>query len=367
MSIHRLLSRNPCNDSAEYLIVSQYFSFADLFAGIGGIRMGFEACGGKCVCTSEWDPYAQKIYRANFQDDHKILGDITKIRPSDLPDFDVLLAGFPCQPFSIAGVSKKNSMGKSHGFRDRTQGTLFFNVASVLDAKRPVAFLLENVKNLVSHDHGHTFEVIMQTLAELGYVTSWKIIDGQAFVPQHRERTLIVGFRKDVGFQWPPLPKESHFLGEILHRKGDWLAWDEGRYTTSAGLALPKYTLSDHLWSYLKAYKEKHRAAGNGFGYSLFTHQDMSRTLSARYGKDGSECLIFQGKDRNPRRLTPRECARLMGFPDTFKIPVSDTRAYHAFGNSVVVPVMRWIAKGMVPYVHKALQTSYSPKNKAAI
>lgn len=343
------------------------FTFADLFAGIGGIRLGFETVGGRCVYTSEWDTYAQSVYRANFTDDHGIAGDITQINASSLPDFDVLLAGFPCQPFSIAGVSKKISLGRAHGFRDKTQGTLFFNVASILDAKRPSAFLLENVKNLVSHDHGKTFKVIMETLSELGYWTTWRVIDGQAFVPQHRERTLIIGFSRDVGFAWPELPAEKHCLGEILHRTGDIIPGDCGRYTGDNGLALPKYTLSDHLWEYLQAYKDKHRAAGNGFGFSLFGSKDISRTLSARYHKDGSECLISRGKTRNPRRLTPRECARLMGFPDSFRIPVSDTRAYHAFGNSVVVPVMQWIAAGMLPFIRKAMQASFPHEQRKAV
>ena len=332
-----------------------FFTFADLFAGIGGIRLGFESIGGKCVYTSEWDSYAQKTYAANHHDSHQIAGDITQIDPASIPDFDVLLAGFPCQPFSIAGVSKKQSLGRPTGFQDATQGTLFFHVANILDIKRPAAFMLENVKNLLSHDKGRTFRIIMETLHEIGYTATHIVADAQNFVPQHRERTLIAGFHRDVGFTWPKEPQGKHTLSEILHRTGDVIPSDNGKYTQPDGSVLSKYTLTDKLWSYLQAYAAKHRAKGNGFGCSVVTPNDIARTLSARYYKDGSEILIYQGEGRNPRRLTPRECARLMGYDDNFIIPVSDTRAYKQFGNSVAVPVMKWAAQCMAPYIQKAM------------
>lgn len=335
------------------------FDFIDLFAGIGGIRIPFEEIGGRCVFTSEWDSYAQKTYLANFPASHQIAGDITQINEKDVPDHDVLLAGFPCQPFSIAGVSKKNALGRAHGFADETQGTLFFDVARIIAHKRPRAFLLENVKNLQSHDKGRTFEVIRRVLSQdLGYSINFKIIDGAHFVPQHRERLLIVGFRESVAFDWQILDlpaKEKRRLDQILHRtdgREPVIAADEDRYFDQAKRRVnPKYTLTDHLWNYLQRYKEKHEAKGNGFGFGLVSSKNIARTLSARYYKDGSEILINQGSRKNPRRLTPRECARLMGYPDTFKIPVSDTRAYKQFGNSVVVPVIREVARIMRPFV----------------
>ncbi len=334
------------------------FTFIDLFAGIGGIRMAFEEGLGRCIYTSEWDHFAQKTYAANFPMLHPIAGDITQVNEQDIPDHDVLLAGFPCQPFSIAGVSKKNALGRKHGFADETQGTLFFDVARIIKAKQPRAFLLENVKNLQAHDKGRTFEVIKRTLTEdLGYHIYWKVIDGAHFVPQHRERILIAGFREPVGFDWAALQlpeKGTIKLAHILHKtNGDEpnLPWDEGRYFDHVKQQVnKKFTLSDHLWSYLQDYAAKHRAKGNGFGFGLVTGKDISRTLSARYYKDGSEILIKQPR-KNPRRLTPRECARLMGLPDTFRIPVSDTRAYKQFGNCVVVPVIKEAALLMSQFI----------------
>jgi DNA (cytosine-5)-methyltransferase 1 len=276
---------------------------------------------------------------------------------TDIPDHDVLLAGFPCQPFSIAGVSKKNALGKAHGFACETQGTLFFDVARIIEEKQPRAFLLENVKNLVSHDKGRTFDVIRRTLThDLGYHIHYRVIDGAHFVPQHRERILIVGFREPTNFDFDALPlpaKGRRTLREILHKTDGSeppLPWDGDRFFNHAKQQVdPKYTLTDKLWAYLQGYAEKHRAKGNGFGFGLVTPDSVTRTLSARYYKDGSEILVYQGKKANPRRLTPRECARLMGFPDTFRIPVSDTRAYKQFGNSVVVDVMAHVASLMQP------------------
>jgi DNA (cytosine-5)-methyltransferase 1 len=331
------------------------FTFIDLFAGIGGIRLGFEAHGGHCVFTSEWNAFAQKTYLANFPIDnaHVFAGDITAIDAMDIPDHDVLLAGFPCQPFSIAGVSKKNALGRPHGFECTTQGTLFFDVARIVATKRPAAFLLENVKNLLSHDRGNTFRVILQTLRdELGYDVHYKVIDGRHFTPQHRERIIIVGFREKTGFSWEDLqlPVDGHRLASILHPQDGSEAIEEPYTSGALGKVNPKYTLTPNLWAYLQAYKEKHTAAGNGFGFGLAYPDSVTRTLSARYHKDGSEILVWQGKGKRPRRLTPRECARLMGYPDTFKIPVSDTQAYRQFGNSVVMPVMREVGRIMAPH-----------------
>jgi DNA (cytosine-5)-methyltransferase 1 len=357
------------NQAALKLVRSQKaeadFTFIDLFAGIGGLRRGFESIGGQCVFTSEWDKYSQKTYRANFpDDDHEINGDITKIAVEDIPMHDVLLAGFPCQPFSIAGVSKKNALNRPHGFEDKTQGTLFFNVAKILEHHRPSAFLLENVRNLVGHDKGNTFKVITQTLDELDYDVSYRVIDGRHWTPQHRERIFIVGFRKDLGqsaFKMEDfkLPGDRPTLGSILH-PGDGSEIPDQRFTVgNSGRVSEKYTLTDKLWDYLQRYKEKHQAAGNGFGFGLVGPDDVTRTLSARYYKDGSEILVRQEDNKNPRRLTPRECARLMGFDEAqgndFIIPVSDTQAYRQFGNSVVVPVIKAIAGHMKPNLLAAI------------
>jgi len=330
------------------------FTFIDLFAGIGGIRVGFEKSGGHCVFTSEWDKYAVKTYCENFATNHPVEGDITKVAVEDIPDHDVLLAGFPCQPFSIAGVSKKNSLGRLHGFEDKTQGTLFFDVARIIKEKQPKAFLLENVKNLMSHDKGRTFQIIKETLQdELGYKIYPKIVDAKGFVPQHRERIYIVGFRDETDFSWDAFllkDKTSKTMGDILHSQ-DGSEKPEKDYTLGVNAKVnKKYILSDKLWSFLYGYAAKHKAKGNGFGYGMVTKKSISRTLSARYYKDGSEILINRGKG-NPRRMTPRECARIMGYPDNFKIPVSDTQSYKQFGNSVVMPVIKEIAYIMKPHI----------------
>lgn len=391
----KLLPERPAHyDSPE-------FDFIDLFAGIGGIRRGFEEIGGRCVFTSEWNEPAVRTYKANNYADpdaHTFNSDICEVTLSKrddvtqkqvnqninkmIPDHDVLLAGFPCQPFSIAGVSKKNALGRKHGFEDKTQGTLFFDVAQILDVKRPAAFLLENVKNLKSHDKGRTLKIIMETLDELGYwvadvdindSTDPKVIDGQHFVPQHRERIVLVGFRRDLdihkGFTLTDIskvfPKKKPKLGDILEDSID-----------------DKYILTPKLWEYLFNYSIKHKAKGNGFGYGLVKKNDVTRTLSARYYKDGSEILIDRGYDHEkdlhdpinmknrPRRLTPRECARLMGYDkptgNDFRIPVSDTQAYKQFGNSVVVPVFAAVAKLMKPYIKAAKNMQARQKRKAA-
>lgn len=325
------------------------FEFIDLFAGIGGIRIAFQNLGGKCVFSSEWDKFAKKTYEANFGE--VPFGDITKIDEKTIPDHDILLAGFPCQPFSIAGVSKKNSLGRNHGFLDKTQGTLFFDIARIINHKKPKAFLLENVKNLQSHDKGNTFKVIKETLDSLGYKVYYKVLNGKSFVPQNRERILIVGFSKEIfkeneKFTFPNLPEPQKVLKDILEDKVDL-----------------KYTLTDKLWNYLQAYSKKHKEKGNGFGYGLTDLNGITRTLSARYYKDGAEILVPQGNKKNPRRLTPRECARLQGFPDNFIIPVSDNQAYKQFGNSVTVPLIQAVAKQVV----KTLLSANEPKQSKKI
>lgn len=314
------------------------FKFIDLFAGIGGFRMAFQNLGGKCVFTSEWNKFSQITYEANYGE--VPFGDITKISEDNIPNHDILLAGFPCQPFSIAGVSKKKSLGREHGFKDKAQGTLFFDIVRILEAKRPKAFLLENVKNLLSHDKKNTFKVIKGALEELGYDIHHKVLDGKHFVPQHRERIFIVGFDKEVfdgkeNFEFPELPMANHVLEEILEETVE-----------------EKYTLSDKLWKFLQGYAKKHKAKGNGFGYGLANFEGITRTMSARYYKDGSEILIPQ-ENKNPRRLTPRECARLQGYPKDFIIPVSDNQAYRQFGNSVVMPLVQHLGKEIIKSILK--------------
>ena len=303
--------RDLLHNSQSYTNSESSFRFIDLFAGIGGIRQAFETHGGRCVFTSEWNDFSKKTYLENFGDKHPFIGDIVPFPAEEVPDHDVLLGGFPCQPFSIAGVSKKNSLGKPHGFECTTQGTLFFDVARIIAVKRPKAFLLENVKNLLSHDKGNTFKVILQTLRdELNYDVHYKIIDGQHFTPQHRERIIIVGFSKETSFSWDALqlPSPGPKLGSILHKTDGsepYLAWDEDRFFNhDQKIIQPKYTLTQNLWTYLQSYAEKHRAAGNGFGFGMAYPDSVTRTLSARYYKDGSEILVWQGDKKRPRRLT---------------------------------------------------------------
>ena len=322
----------PFPDPTDYK-----FTFIDLFAGMGGFRLAMQAQGGKCVFSSEWNPFAQKTYLANFGE--MPFGDITKeeVKKYIPTQFDVLCAGFPCQPFSIAGISKKKSLGRETGFRDKTQGTLFFDVADILSRHRPKAFFLENVKNLVSHDKGNTFKIIQATLEELEYSIHYKVMDGKAYVPQHRERIMIVGFDKkryygEEKFEFPEATAPIKKIKDILEDYPD-----------------DKYTLSDKLWAYLQNYAKKHKEKGNGFGFGLVDLNGISRTLSARYYKDGSEILIPQGPSKNPRRLTPRECARLMGYPDNYIInKVSDVQAYRQCGNSVVVPLITAVSEQII-------------------
>jgi DNA (cytosine-5)-methyltransferase 1 len=315
----------------------QEFRFIDLFCGIGGFRIAFERAGGKCVFSSDWNEHARITYQANFGEEPH--GDIHSVAVADIPTHDILCGGFPCQPFSLAGVSKKLSLGRKHGFDDKEQGNLFFAIADILEFHQPAAFVLENVKNLKSHDQGRTFKIIHDTLTKaLGYQVFWRVIDAQSVVPQHRERLFLVGFKERRSFEFPEFPAKGPTLESILDTE-----------------VPEKYTLTDHLWKYLQDYAAKHRAAGNGFGFGLFTAKDTARTLSARYHKDGSEILISQGEHKNPRRLTPRECARLMGYPTSFKIKVSDTQAYRQFGNSVVVPVVERIALAVAEALERPL------------
>lgn len=314
------------------------FTFIDLFAGIGGFRVALEELGGKCVFSSEWNKFSRATYKANFGEEPN--GDITKIEAGNIPDHDILAAGFPCQPFSIAGVSKKNSLGMPHGFMDKLQGNLFFDIARIVREKRPKAFILENVKNLERHDKGSTFRIIRETLtSELGYIIFWKVMDAAAYVPQHRERIIIVGFRSDLYpdpyFFFPDTVRGKRKVADILDTQ-----------------VPEKYTLTDHLWEYLQNYAEKHRRKGNGFGFGLVDPERdrITRTLSARYHKDGSEILVRQ-EGRNPRRLTPGECRRLMGFPDGFIIPVSDAQAYRQFGNAVVPAVIKSVAERVLEVI----------------
>lgn len=350
-------SKKPEGDST--------FRYIDLFAGIGGLRVGFDNIGGECVFTSEWDLACRKTYQANYDCDHQVEGDIIGFPEENIPEHDVLLAGFPCQPFSIAGVSKKNALGRAHGFMCEAQGTLFFDVARIIAHHRPAAFLLENVKNLVSHDKGNTFKVICKTLEEdLGYHIDWRVINAKSFVPQNRERIFIAGFRKDTGFDFSklelPAIEDGPTMSSILHKQDGSEPAEEPFTEGSKGKVNPKYTLSEKLWTYLQNYAAKHRAKGNGFGYGLVGPKDVARTLSARYYKDGSEILIKQ-RGKRPRRLTPRECARLMGFDGPgkpkFEIPVSDTQAYKQFGNAVVVPVVEAVAEYMLPHIQDAMRS----------
>lgn len=341
----QIVAENPI----EYYLFSDFFkvpfpdpedpkfTFIDLFAGMGGFRLAMQAQGGKCVFSSEWNKYAQKTYFANFGEIP--FGDITKeVTKQYIPDtFDVLCAGFPCQPFSIAGVSKKKSLGRETGFKDKTQGTLFFDVAEIIGRHRPKAFFLENVKNLMSHDKGNTFKIIKGTLEELRYSIHYLVMDGQTYVPQHRERIMIVGFDKNIydgreEFAFPEQRPSNRRIKDILDPFID-----------------AKYTLSDKLWNYLQSYAEKHRAKGNGFGYGMVDLDGISRTLSARYYKDGSEILIPQENGKNPRKLSPRECARLMGYPDDYRLDqVSDVQAYRQCGNSVIVPLITAVSEQLV-------------------
>jgi DNA (cytosine-5)-methyltransferase 1 len=335
------------------------FRFIDLFAGIGGFRSAMTALGGSCVFTSEWDKFAAATYKAWYQDDHVYTEDINLKNADEIPDHEILCAGFPCQPFSLAGVSKKNALGREHGFKDPKQGNLFFTIMKIVDAKRPPILFLENVKNLQSHDGGRTWQVILTELQSRNYEVFSQIIDARHWVPQHRERIFIVCFdkrvfgpRSGIPFSFPPLPTtEPPILGAILEKRPD-----------------KKYMLTQALWDYLVAYREKHEKKGNGFGYSLFGAKDIARTISQRYYKDGSEILIRQTGWKIPRRLTPREAKYLMGFEDRFSqlfghpagFPqvVSDTQSYRQFGNAVVPLVVEAVGSQIMKVIDWASTSS---------
>lgn len=299
----------------------------DLFAGIGGIRLGFEQAypnGIDCVFTSEWDKFSQITYKANFNNE-EVFGDITQIDEKIIPDHDILMAGFPCQPFSQAGLEK--------GFSD-TRGTLFFDVERILLEKKPQVVFLENVKRLRTHDKGNTLKVIKEHLVRAGYKNLHvKVLKARDFgLPQNRERIFIIGFLDEsVKFEFPEPTNEPTRVGDILQKRVD-----------------EKYTISDRLWAGHQRRKKENKLKGKGFGYGIVDkNSEYTNTISARYYKDGSEILIAQ-KGKNPRKLTPREAARLQGFPETFKIPVSNNQAYRQFGNSVAVNVIEAIAKNII-------------------
>jgi len=353
----------PKTEITRIIRGKMHFNFIDLFAGIGGFRSAMTALGGQCVFTSEWDKFSVNTYRNWYGDDDIYTEDIRNISPEkDIPDHDILCAGFPCQPFSLAGVSKKKSLGRSHGFDDEAQGNLFFSIMDIVDRKKPPVLFLENVKNLRSHDNGNTWKVICHEIQSRGYVIYDKVIDAQNWVPQHRERVFIVCFDKSVfgkkeniDFKFPEYSSDREItLGDILLENSP----DK------------KYMLSDKLWKYLQDYAAKHKAKGNGFGYGLFGKNDIARTLSARYHKDGSEILIKQPRWRNPRRLTPGEAMKLMGFEnryaelfghkDGFPQVVSDTQAYRQFGNAVVPLVVEAIGTQIVDTMANAFQKSES-------
>ncbi len=324
----------------------------DLFCGIGGIRLGFDAAGAECVWSNDYNKYSAITYSENFGPDNFHLGDIRGVKSEDIPYFNILCGGFPCQPFSIAGISKKKSLNRPHGFQDETQGTLFYEIVRIIKDKKPDAFFLENVKNLERHDNGKTFEIVKGALEELGYSFYHKVINAKSLVPQNRERIYMVGFRdRTIDFEFPEIPDNNPKIKDILEKN-----------------VSEKHSLTDHLWDYLQKYAAKHKAKGNGFGYGLADLNSYTRTLSARYYKDGSEILVPQ-KGKNPRMLTPRECARLQGFPDDFKILVSNTQAYKQFGNAVAVPVIKILAKQVIKTLKEKPKRKepYSIQQKLAV
>ena len=321
------------------------FTFADMLCGIGGMRIGLQEAGGRCVFSCERDKNARKTYKTWFGEEPH--GDVWDINPKDIPDHDILVSGFPCQPFSIAGIPKKNSLGMAHGFDDKDQGNLFFRLADIVSVKRPLAMIFENVKNLLSHDKRRTWATIESTLTNMEYTVFHKTIDADTYVPQHRERVFVVCFDKRVfsdasSFEFPNQFPDVHHprpaMASILENE-----------------VPDKYTLSDSLWAYLQKHAERQKAKGNNFRYGLVDKEGVSRTLSARYFKDGSEILVPQ-TGKNPRFLTPRECARLMGFPDELPIVVSDDQAYKQFGNSLVPQVSSAIAKNVTSVFRRRIE-----------
>ena len=333
------------------------FRYAELFAGIGGLGAGFAANGGECVYANERDKYAAATYAANNPAVEMDVRDVRDVAPEDVPDHDVLLAGFPCQPFSVAGITKRRAIGRATGMACQDQGNLFFEAARIIDAKRPRAVVLENVKNLLRHDSGRTLAIIGETLSDLGYGVAHRVLDAAAWVPQHRERIFIVALsgRDECDMEAIEVPPKPAWptLRNVLHQPdGNEVAERPYTHGDKRLRVADKYTLSPHMWEYLQAYKRKHESKGNGFGFGLVGPSDRARTLSARYYKDGAEILVRR-RGGNPRRLTPRECSRLMGFDSGrasgFRIPVSDNQAYRQFGNAVAVPAAKAVADAVVP------------------
>jgi len=304
------------------------FTFTDICAGIGGMRLAFENLGGKCVFTSEWDKFCQETYHKNFGETPQ--GDITKISIKDIPKHDILLAGFPCQPFSKSGFATRIKLTRMNGMDDKEQGQIFFRLTKIIRAKKPKAVLFENVPRLLSIHQGKEFQIILKSMKKLGYTCNYKVINSETVVPQRRERLYMVFIRGKNNFNFPEMPHLNPILKSILETR-----------------VKEKYTLSNNTWNWLQKHAKKHAKKGNGFGYRMADLKKTTCTLSARYGKDGSEILIPQ-KQKNPRKINPRECARLMGFPEDFIIPVSDTQSYKQFGNSVVIPVVYIIGNEIV-------------------
>ena len=312
------------------------FTFVDICAGIGGMRIAFENLGGKCVFSSEWDKFCQITYQENFNETP--FGDITKISMKNIPKHDILIAGFPCQPFSKSGLAIRAKLNRVNGMDDKEQGQIFFRLTKIIRSKKPKAVFFENVPRLLSINQGKEFQVILHEMKKLGYSCNYKVINSENVVPQRRERLYMVFIKGKTIFNFPEMPNLNTALKSILERRVE-----------------EKYTLSDNTWNWLQSHAKKHAKKGNGFGYRMANRKKTTCTLSARYGKDGSEILIPQ-RNKNPRKLNPRECARLMGFPDDFIIPVSDTQAYKQFGNSVVISVVYLIGYEILMSIKKTMQ-----------
>jgi DNA (cytosine-5)-methyltransferase 1 len=339
------------------MTTSAKFQFIDLFAGIGGFHLALESLGGECVFASEIDDKARRTYHDNFgMFPFGDIRDITGVDKNDemvkwaIPDHNILAGGFPCQPFSLAGVSSRNSLGLEHGLRDTTKGTLFFDICRIIDVKRPEAIFLENVKNIVGHDNGNTFKIIRQALEEeLSYSFFYSVLNSETLVPQRRKRCFIVAFKENVDdFTFPTLDGPSKALSSILEENVD-----------------EKFTLSDRGWAGHQRRNIQNKLKGNGFSAVEADLSKPSNTIVARYYKDGKECLIPQ-RGKNPRMLTPRECARLQGFPETYILHPTKTAAYKQFGNAVTVPLVREIGIKIVEKLDELKVSSRDSLEKVA-